>query len=208
MEDLLNNKGETDMPNWCTTNYTITAINKGSKEGKAALKDIYESLQAHFSAFPADINKRLEEYNREHKNRSITVWDLWNNNPHWLGNYFLHEGVPMETVIFHFRCRGEIFNLDNNYSEDMIFFDTETAWSPAPMFLKAYYDKYRNILNFEYFSQEPGCLSYEASSKAFADEYIDEWYDITDKAQLEEVSIIKKELKIYSFEKHLIHYEA
>lgn len=159
------------MPNWFFTSYELhvdeSKISK--EEGNKILQSIYDELTAQLKSWPHDIQKLINDYQRNNQTDIKSINDLWKGQPKWLGNIFLHQGKTLIEIMERgFPCRGSIENIVFEPDKGCLFIDTDTAWQPMALFLAKYYEQYKDKIIFDYFGEEEMGIYYAASTIGIA----------------------------------------
>ena len=147
------------MPNWCLTEIRIKGRNKEETKG------FYQKVESWMT------NYRKTDFGSR-----------------WLGNILYNSGVDTpdkeKGEDFHYRCRGEI--LDLNFSDDEVLIVTSTAWCPMIQMWKAVTDKYLPGAEIKYLAEEPGFDVWITNNPDYSELYLIEvwgdssWDDLTE----------------------------
>lgn len=141
------------MPNWCSTDITIT----GGKK------------QVEF------LHNKIEEWTS--KNAVENGFGKY-----WLGNILINSGVisaEQLDKVPHPRCRGSLgfsdLNTDTEPAE--LYIQTETAWSPMLQMWVEVLKKYNLDLEIIYTATECGCELYLTNDPCLSDKYVIDVFD-------------------------------
>lgn len=152
------------MPNWCSTNYTITF--KSEEEAKR----FYEQMDSW--------------------QRNVFPPEPYMIGEGWLGNILHNSGVCSvmdengNRIDPEVSCRGWVEYLDHSGCEVTV--QTETAWGPMHEGLALILDKYAPDAEVTYTSEECGCSYYGTNDPAYDGLYVvnmwelPEWFKQSD----------------------------
>lgn len=130
------------MPNWCSTQFTISGDSK-------------------------ELNVLYQAFNDAQEKASIET----SFGKTWLGHLLSFLGMSEEQIINGpVRCRGDVSYLAMD--GDTLMIDTETAWAPMVQPIVMMCEKYAPNADIKFVAMEPGCSIYESNDPDVAGKYL------------------------------------